>query len=82
MEKIDFTITTLGARTITSPVKLSTRSDDFIANYTDDSDRIIGLGLDTVGPGGQRGEMEEVGGLDCCRASLVDALGAGCRAAQ
>ena len=41
MEKIDFTITTLGERTVPSPVELSTRSGDYIANYTDDSDRII-----------------------------------------
>ncbi|RKY09744.1 MAG: ATP-dependent 6-phosphofructokinase [Planctomycetota bacterium] len=41
MQKTDFTVTTLGERTVPSPVKLSTVNDDYIANYTDDSEYII-----------------------------------------
>lgn len=41
MEKNDFTIKTLGNRTFPSPIKLSTVNDDFLANYTDDSEHII-----------------------------------------
>ena len=41
MDKPDFTIKTLGEPTIDSPVGLSSRSGDYIANYTDDSERIV-----------------------------------------
>ena len=41
MQKLDFTIPTFGERTIQSPVSLSERNDDYIANYVDDSDRIL-----------------------------------------
>lgn len=41
MQKPDFTVSTLGERTRPSPVKLSTVDDDYIANYTDDSEYII-----------------------------------------
>lgn len=41
MQKTDFTVSTLGERTRPSPVKLSTVDDDYIANYTDDSEYII-----------------------------------------
>jgi len=38
---IDFTIQNLGPATIPSPVKLSTRGDDYIANYVTDSQHIV-----------------------------------------
>jgi 6-phosphofructokinase 1 len=41
MQKIDFTIPTFGERTIQSPVSLSERNNDYIANYVEDTERII-----------------------------------------
>jgi 6-phosphofructokinase 1 len=41
MQEHDFTIEKLGPCTIKSPVKLSKSSDDFMANYVLDEDRII-----------------------------------------
>jgi 6-phosphofructokinase 1 len=41
MKKTDFTITSLGECTIPSPLMLSTAAHDNVANYVDDSERII-----------------------------------------
>jgi len=41
MQKLDFTIPTFGERTIQSPVSLSERNNDYIANYVEDTKRIL-----------------------------------------
>lgn len=41
MQKLDFTIPAFGERTIQSPVSLSQRNNDYIANYVEDTDRIL-----------------------------------------
>jgi len=41
MEKHDFTITNLGERLIPSPIMLSKRNDDLVANYVSDDEMII-----------------------------------------
>ncbi|MGD9200554.1 MAG: ATP-dependent 6-phosphofructokinase [Chitinispirillia bacterium] len=40
MENIDFTVSSLGKATIQSPISLSKKSDDYIANYVDENQRI------------------------------------------
>lgn len=39
--KLDFTIDTLGRPTVSSPVSLSKATDDYMANYVDDDQRIL-----------------------------------------
>jgi 6-phosphofructokinase 1 len=41
MEKLDFTIATLGGRTIPSPILLSKKRGDYLANYVDDNKRVL-----------------------------------------
>ena len=41
MQKLDFTIPAFGERTVQSPISLSGRNDDYIANYEDDTQRIL-----------------------------------------
>jgi 6-phosphofructokinase 1 len=41
MEKLDFTIPVLGKRTVQSPISLSKRKDDFVADYVDDDQCIV-----------------------------------------
>lgn len=41
MEKYDFTITNLGERPISSPIMLSKRNDDLVANYVSDDEMIV-----------------------------------------
>jgi len=41
MQKLDFTIPAFGERTVQSPISLSWRNDDYMANYVDDTQRIL-----------------------------------------
>ena len=41
IEKVDFTIPTLGEPKVPSPVSLSTQKDDYVANYVSDDQHII-----------------------------------------
>ncbi|MBN2181954.1 MAG: ATP-dependent 6-phosphofructokinase [Sedimentisphaerales bacterium] len=41
MQKFDFTIPAFEERSVQSPVSLSERNDDYIANYVEDNERII-----------------------------------------
>lgn len=41
MEKVDFTIDTLGERKLQSPVQLSKERGDYVADYVDDNQRVI-----------------------------------------
>jgi 6-phosphofructokinase 1 len=51
MEHLDFTITSLGRSDIKSPVELSKRTGDYLANYVDDNQRII-YDIETVSDAG------------------------------
>lgn len=41
MQNLDFTITSFGERTVQSPITLSARDDDYIANYVNDDECVI-----------------------------------------
>ena len=56
MEKPDFTIPTLGVATVNSPVLLSRRVGDYIANYVNDDDYIL---YDIDAKPGQPGSIEK-----------------------
>lgn len=51
MEKLDFTIENLGERKIQSPVQLSKKIGDYVANYVDDGQRIL-YDIETVSQAG------------------------------
>ncbi len=65
MEKLDFTISVLGKRTVRSPISLSKAMGDYIANYTDDS-QCVRYDIETVSGGGAwssgRGKLMEKAG--------------------
>ncbi|RKY24423.1 MAG: ATP-dependent 6-phosphofructokinase, partial [Planctomycetota bacterium] len=65
MEKLDFTITTLGSRTVHSPMLLSRKRGDYMANYVDDDQCVlydIETSVDAPARSFQRSELLEKAG--------------------